>query len=80
MPREPIDAATRKAIEDRNLFDMELYEYANDLLDEQIRGVGPSFQRELSHFRRLNFAYGALHRFVPRLRRVIFDRSVPPGA
>jgi hypothetical protein len=72
--RGPIDVETRRAIETRNALDVELYASANDLLDAQIRRLGPRFQRDLRRFRRINSGYQALHRVAPPAARVIFER------
>jgi len=73
-PRGPLDSETRTAIEARNILDTELYTYANELLDTQIRRMGPRFQRDVDRFRRLNSAYRALHRIAPPLARLAFER------
>jgi hypothetical protein len=62
------DAETRGLIEEANRLDLELYEYARKLFDEQCRAAGDSFAEELSHFRRSNRASA---RLVPRLLRSI---------
>jgi hypothetical protein len=67
-----LDAETRRLVEDANCLDLELYEYARNLFDEQRRAAGDSFAAELCNFRRLNRAYA---RSVPRcfadlLRRI----------
>jgi hypothetical protein len=73
-PRGRLDAETRTAIEAHNLLDLELYTYANELLDAQIRRFGPRFQRDLDRFHLLNSAYRALHRLAPPLARLLFER------
>jgi hypothetical protein len=62
------DAETRGLIEEANRLDLELYEYARNLFDEQCRAAGDTFAEELSHFRRSNRASA---RLVPRLLRSI---------
>jgi len=52
-----LDAETRALIRDANSFDLELYEYARELFDQQRRAAGSSFDAELRHFRCLNDAY-----------------------
>jgi hypothetical protein len=49
-----LDAETRKSLEEANSLDLELYEYASKLFDEQCRAAGDSFAADLAHFRRLN--------------------------
>jgi hypothetical protein len=73
-PRTALDTETRAVLEARNDLDRELYVYANELLDEEIRRVGPRFSRDLERFRRMNSAYGALHGVSPRLARLVFAR------
>jgi Sulfotransferase family len=52
-----LDAETRALIQDANSFDLELYEYARELFDQQRRAAGSSFDAELRHFRRSNDAH-----------------------
>ena len=52
-----LDAETRRLVEETNSFDLELYEYARGLFNEQRRAAGNSFDAELSHFRNLNSEY-----------------------
>ncbi len=61
-----LDVETRKLVEDANRLDLELYEYARNLFDEQRRAAGDSFAADLCEFRRLNRAYA---RSVPRFVR-----------
>ena len=63
-----LDAETRGLIEEANRLDLELYEYARNLFDEQRRAAGDSFAAELCHFRRLNRAYA---RRVPCFARLL---------
>ena len=58
-----LDAETRRVIEDANSLDLELYEYARNLFEEQRRAEGESFDAELRHFRRLNRVYAGLGKF-----------------
>ena len=53
-----LDAETRTLIKDANRFDLELYEYARELFEEQRRAAGNSFAAELNHFQSLNQAHG----------------------
>jgi len=67
----PLDAETQRLVEGANSLDLELYEYARNLFDEQRRAAGDSFAAELGHFRQLNRAYaGAVPRFARWLRRI----------
>lgn len=62
-----LDVETRRLVEDANCLDLELYEYARNLFDEQCCAAGDSFAAELCHFRRLNRTYA---RPVPRFVRL----------
>ena len=67
-----LDVETRRLVEDANGLDLELYEYARNLFDEQRRAAGDSFAAGLRHFRRLNRAYaGLIPRFVRSFRRTL---------
>jgi hypothetical protein len=81
-----LDVETRKLVEDANGLDLELYEYARNLFDEQCRAAGDSFATDLCHFRRLNRTYARpVPRFVRLFGRILrwtqnslgFNRSVP---
>jgi hypothetical protein len=61
-----LDAETLGLIEQANRLDLELYEYARKLFDQQCRAAGDSFAAELRDFRRSNRASA---RLVPRLLR-----------
>ena len=70
-----LDAETRGSIEEANRLDLELYEYARDLFDEQRRAAGDSFAEELCHFRRSNSDAARLApRFARLLRRIGLGR------
>jgi hypothetical protein len=49
-----------ESIRERNLLDIELYEFARLLMDQSIRRESPSFAREVAIFRALNRAAQAL--------------------
>lgn len=59
--KERISEADRHAIETRNALDMELYRYANALLDEQIQTYVRFFRIKLFLFRLLNRGYNIAH-------------------
>jgi hypothetical protein len=63
-PDPSLDVETRRLIEDANSLDLELYQYARSLFEEQCRTAGNSFAEDLYHFRHLNGHYA---RPVPRL-------------
>ena len=58
-----LDAETRRLVEDANSLDLELYEYARNLFEEQRRAAGDSFDAELLRFRRLNRVCAGLEKF-----------------
>ncbi|HWY50821.1 MAG TPA: sulfotransferase family 2 domain-containing protein [Chthoniobacterales bacterium] len=71
-----LNAETRGLIEEANRLDLELYDYAHDLFDEQRRAAGDSFAEELGHFRRSNRASaGLVPRFARLLRRIGLGRA-----
>jgi galactose-3-O-sulfotransferase len=71
-PDTSLDVETRKLIEDANFLDLELYEYARTLFEEQCRIAGDSFAADLYHFRRLNGDYaGSVPRFATSFRRML---------
>jgi len=66
-----LNVETRRLIEEANSLDLELYEYARNLFNEQRRAAGGSFAADLHHFRRLNRAYARpVRRFLRLFRRV----------
>ena len=62
--KEDIPKETLSVIEKHNELDIELYRYAQERFNEQIRQQGPSFERELREFRSLNKLYGNLYKFL----------------
>lgn len=58
--REQIDAADIERIKEYNAFDLELYAYVNQLLDQKISNVGPSFQAEYEKFREKNKQFNTM--------------------
>jgi hypothetical protein len=58
-----------KLIRQRNKWDVELYEYAQERMEEQLRGQPAAFVRDLERFRTLNRLYTPLGRLEARLRR-----------
>lgn len=71
-----LDVETRRLVEDANSLDLELYEYARTLFEEQCRAAGESFAAELAHFRQLNRERARLlPRIMGSVRRVF--RSTP---
>jgi hypothetical protein len=71
-PDMSLDVETRKLIEGANSLDLELYEYARTLFEQQVRAAGESFAAELHHFRQLNSVYArSVPRFASSFRRVL---------
>jgi|ERR1700693_2629734 len=71
-----LDPETRGLIGDANGLDLELYDYARVLFEEQRRAAGDSFTEELSHFRRSNRDSARLvPRFARLLRRIGLGRA-----
>ncbi|MBI3649239.1 MAG: sulfotransferase family 2 domain-containing protein [Actinobacteria bacterium] len=54
--REPVPQEVRRAVQEQNRFDAELYAWASARFDEQVRSI-PSFQEDLRRFRRNNGLY-----------------------
>lgn len=55
-------------IRDKNALDMELYRFAQERFEKQVAGLGPSFQRELWRFRRLNPWFATYFRWRRRFQ------------
>ena len=53
-PARELSTAALELIRDRNRLDLDLYDYADELLQAAIDREGPSLQRELAAFRTLN--------------------------
>ncbi|MBI2640916.1 MAG: adenylyl-sulfate kinase [Candidatus Sungbacteria bacterium] len=49
-----VDEETRAIIAGQNKLDRELHKYAASLLEEKIKNYGPSFEKDLAHFRKTN--------------------------
>ena len=76
-PPEPPSPRAIELISERNELDLELYEHARRLFDEEVERQGPSFQREVAAFRALNRIPNALGPRIPaRLRHPL--RAVLP--
>jgi hypothetical protein len=59
-----IPLETLRVIQDYNKLDIDLYRYAKELFDKQIRSQSRSFEGELQRFKKLNGAYSRLHPLV----------------
>ena len=71
-PEASLDVETRRLVEDTNSLDLELYEFARNLFDEQCRAAGDSFVTDLRRFRQLNGAFaGSVPRLATSVRRIL---------
>lgn len=57
---DQIDPADIERIKAYNAYDLELYAYVNQLLDQKISQIGPSFQSEYEKFREKNKQFNAV--------------------
>ncbi len=60
LRKQDIPLETLRAIQAYNELDIDLYGYAKDLNQKQIRSQGPSFEDELQRFKKLNGSSGRL--------------------
>ena len=67
--KEGIPLETLRVIQVYNELDIELYRFAKDLFQEQIRSQGPSFMSELHRFKKLNSFYSRLQPLLSVVRR-----------
>lgn len=71
---DTIDAADRRAVAEHNRLDEQLYEYAQELFERQVRREGPGFPARLRRFRTMNRRIGPVYssgwRAVLKARRV----------
>jgi len=65
-PRQSINGDTLRAIEEANQLDIELYNYAQGIFEEQLERQRPDFEIELEAFRRVNRRYAG-HPSILRL-------------
>jgi len=56
-PTTELAQSTRDVIADRNMYDIKLYEFASELLEESISREGATFRRDLEQFRGWNSEY-----------------------
>jgi hypothetical protein len=67
--KEELTGDTLRCIEKYNELDMELYAYAERMLDEAIRGQGQAFRRKIDSYRLLNRTYGEARRVMGAIER-----------
>jgi len=65
---DPLSEADIELAIAHHQFDLELYDYGNQLLDQQIASLGDAFQRELSLFRNANAQFRSAHADLERSR------------
>ncbi len=75
-PNGQIDSRTQEVIEERNQFDIRLYDFATQRLRDQIDGKGRRFHDRLRLFRKMNKMYNILRKLktVPPLS--VFWRAI----
>lgn len=76
--KEPVSARTRRAIEDLNALDAELYAWAQQRFDSATQAI-PSFDVDLSRFRRNNRRYQPVGKLTYTLPKTLKYRLVRPG-
>ncbi len=59
--KSDISADTLAAIQQHNALDIELYQFAKQLLQQQIEADSATFEQELQAFKAMNQSYGSLH-------------------
>jgi hypothetical protein len=59
--KSEIPPDTLAAIQQQNALDIELYQFAKQLLNQQVEAQADSFEQELQAFQTLNQSYGGLH-------------------
>lgn len=65
---DALDEDDRQAVVEKNRLDEQLYVYAQELFERQVRGEGPGFARRLRRFRATNRRVGTISSSVWRLR------------
>jgi hypothetical protein len=76
-PRPGLDEVTRRAIEEANPLDLELYAHAQLLFERQVERAGPGFAHRVAWFAALNRSYQR----VPPIRTLaVRRRSGPRGS
>jgi hypothetical protein len=69
--KNELPSETLHAIQAYNELDLELYRYAERLLQERIRNQGASFEKQLRSFEKMNAAYGAVQPLVSSCRQAV---------
>lgn len=62
--KSAISSDTLAAIQQQNALDIELYEFAQQRLNQQIEAECSTFEQELEAFKSINQSYGGLHGFA----------------
>jgi hypothetical protein len=70
-----MDAQTQALLREANAFDLELYAFARELFELQLRSAGDLFPEELRRFQRLNFfgahAYDQYESLIESVKRML---------
>ena len=66
----PEDPETQAFVRQHNWLDLELYEYARELCQQQIAAAGPEFAQEVAQFRARNRYLGLADKLYWQLRRI----------
>jgi hypothetical protein len=74
LRREYISVETLGVIQAHNFLDIELYRFAKDLLQEQVRSQGLLFENELDRFKKLNHIYKKIWSLLPAARKVVASK------
>jgi hypothetical protein len=79
--KDEISPATLNALVQANLLDIELYQYASKLFEEQLRQQGPLFPVKVKAFQSINRLHQEIRRrslrvFIRKWARRIFDSSL----
>ncbi|MGB3533237.1 MAG: sulfotransferase family 2 domain-containing protein [Microcoleaceae cyanobacterium] len=59
--KSEISAETLAAIQQQNTLDIELYQFAKQLLNQQVQAQSATFEQELLAFQAMNQSYGSFH-------------------
>ena len=59
--KSEVSSDTLAAIQEQNALDIELYQFAKKLLQQQVEAQSATFEQELQAFQAMNQSYGSLH-------------------
>ncbi|HSM54759.1 MAG TPA: sulfotransferase family 2 domain-containing protein [Candidatus Sulfomarinibacteraceae bacterium] len=72
--REALSPDALETIRDYNRFDLELYDYAQQLFEEQVREAGPALKAELLAYRLCNYLFQRMTPYIGFLKGWMFWR------